>query len=382
MKFTKYLPLFGITPVILTRKNIAYHSYDDEIGEDVPDIRVLRTESMDPARILHILGMRNYSVSRWHVPIKRTMNFPDNKTPWVPFAYNAARKIDFDYVFVTAPPFSAFIAGYYIARISGKPLIVDFRDAWLEFPFMPYKGQLQKEFVRNWERKIVGLASLIVVVDDNIRNSLIDKYPDIIDKISVIPNGYDPDDFQRISEPDRFTISYLGTVRAERNPENILEAVSQFMVSNRLNKEKVRFRFIGHVEEFFLRSIRDYGFIELTGHLPYKKAIRTFSNSHMAVLITTGSEYFFPSRQNEYLASGLPIIVCGKSKGLHMLAKAFKRGYPGWIFDFNDIEGMKKRIGNLYAKYRKGVVVKGKTPYQEYTRKNLTRILAENIKKI
>lgn len=382
VKFAKYLPLFGLTPVILTRKNIAYHSYDDEIGEDVRNTKVLRTDSIDPARMLYLMGMRKYNVSRWHGSIKRTINFPDNKTPWVPFAYCAARKIDFDYIFVTAPPFSAFIAGYYIARCSGKPLIVDFRDAWLEFPFMPYRGQLQKEFVRYWERKIVDLARLIVVVDDNIKKSLIDKYPDISGKISVIPNGYDPDDFQRTSELDRFTISYLGTVREERDPGNILKAVSQFTAKKGLPEEKIRFRFIGHVEEFFLRSMQNYGFVEATGHFPYKKAIHTFCNSHLAVLITTGSEYFFPSRQNEYLASGLPIVVCGRSKGLHVLAKAFEKGYPGWIFDFDDIEGMKKRIGDVYAKYRKRIAVKGKTPYQEYTRKNLTRILAERIKKI
>ncbi len=382
VKFAKYLPFFGITPTILTRKNIAYHSYDDEIERDVRNVKVLRTCSMDPARILYLLGMRNYSVSRWHGPIKRTINFPDNKTPWVPFAFSTARKTGFDYIFATAPPFSTFITGYYLARSSGKPLVVDFRDAWLEFPFMPYKGRLQKEFVRLWERKVVEIASLIIVVDDNIKNSLLDRYPQIRDKLYVIPNGYDPDDFKRTEEPEKFTISYLGTIRKERNPENILKAISNVISENRLEKDGIRFRFIGHVEERFLRMIKNYTFAELTGHLPYRKAINIFCNSHLAVLITTGSEYFFPSRQNEYLASGLPIIVCGRSKGLHVLSGALEKGYPGWIFDFEDIDGLTKRFSDLYGKYKKGIVITGKTPYQAYTRKNLTRILAEKIHKI
>jgi glycosyltransferase involved in cell wall biosynthesis len=382
VKFVKYLPQFGITPMIITRKNIAYHSYDDEIGEDVREARVLRTCSMDPARILYLLGMKDYSVSRWHGPIKRTMNFPDNKTPWVPFAYRTARHIGFDYIFTTAPPFSTFITGYYLARSTGKPLIVDFRDAWLEFPFMPYKGRLQKGFVRKWERKVVDIAALIIVVDDNIRTSLIKRHPHIGKKICVIPNGYDPDDFRKTEEPDRFTVSYLGTVRAERDPENLLKAIAQFVTKNGLDSNKIRFRFIGHVEEYFRRKMEKYSFVEFTGHLPYKRAINTFCNSHLAVLVTTGSEYFFPSRQNEYLASGLPIIACGRSTGLHILTDAFGKGYPGWIFGFEDIDGMSKRISNLYSKYRKGIVIKGKTPYQEYTRKNLTRLLAEKIKRI
>ncbi|UCG29772.1 MAG: glycosyltransferase [candidate division WOR-3 bacterium] len=382
LKFAKYLPAFGIKPFVITRKDVAYHSYDREIQEDVKGMEVLRTGSMDPARLLYILGMRKYNVSRWHGSIKCTINFPDNKTPWVPFAYSAARKTNFDYVFVTAPPFSAFITGYYIARSSGKPLIVDFRDAWLEFPFMPYRGRLQKEFVRNWERKIVEVARLIVVVDDNIKNSLLRRYPQIKEKIWVIPNGFDPDDFRQTEEPDRFTISYLGTVRAERDPECILKAIAQFMSQNRLDKDKIRFRFIGHIEEYFRKKIKKYSFVECTGHLSYKKAISTFCNSHVAVLVTTGSEYFFPSRQNEYLASGLPVIICGRSKGLHMMADAIGKGYPGWVFDFEDIGGMSRRIGDLYDGYSKGIVIKGKTPYQEYTRKNLTRMLAEKIKRI
>lgn len=382
VKFVKYLPVFNITPTVITRKNIAYHSYDSEIGEDVRGARVLRTCSMDPARILYLLGMKNYNVSRWHGPIKRTINFPDNKTPWVPFAYGAARQVKFDYVLATAPPFSTFITGYYLARSLGKPLIVDFRDAWLEFPFMPYRGRLQKGFVRAWERKVVDIAGLIVVVDDNIRASLVMRHPYIGKKICVIPNGYDPDDFGKTEEPDRFTVSYLGTVRAERDPENLLKAIAQFLSKEGLHKNQICFRFIGHVEEHFRRRMKKYSFVEFTGHLPYKKAINTFCNSHLAVIVTTGSEYFFPSRQNEYLASGLPIVVCGKSTGLHVLAKALEKGYPGWIFDFEDIGGMSKQFSALYSKFRKGRLPKGRTPYKEYTRRNLTRMLVERIKRI
>ncbi len=349
---------------------------------DVAEVEVVRTSSLDPARLLYMLGMREYKTSRWHSPIKQAINFPDNKTPWVPFAYCAGMISQFDHIFVTAPPFSAFMTGYYLARRTGKPLIVDFRDAWLEFPFMPYKGSLQKAFVRSWEKKIIGMARLIVVVDTNIKKSLLSRYPDIHERICVIPNGYDPDDFVRTRTPDVFTISYLGTIREERDPENVLRAVERFMNASGISKENIRFRFIGHVEERFSNRMKDYPFVETTGHLPYKQAISAFCNSHLAILITTGSEYFFPSRQNEYLASGLPIMVCGRSKGLHLLSDAFKSGYPGWIYDFGDVEGMKRKLGDLYKKHKKGIFVRGKTPFVEYTREKLTQRLVERIKRI
>lgn len=380
VKFAKYLPRFGIMPKIITCKEIAYHSHDGSLADDVPGIDVTRTDSLDPARLMYRLGMRNYRVKDWHGTIKRAVNLPDNKLPWAPFAYRAGKRKDFDQIFVTGPPFSAFITGYCLAKSTGKPLIADFRDAWLEYPFMRYEGPIQKGFVRYWEEKIVRSAEVITVVDDNIKSALADRYPQYAGKISVISNGFDPDDFVPTERPRAFTISYLGTIRPERDPENVLRAVGRFCATKRVGADKIRFKFIGHVEERFLRRMRNNTLVETTGHLPYKDAIREFCNSHLAVMITTGSEYFFPSRQQEYLASGLPVIVCGRSKGLHVMADAFKEGYPGWIFDFDDIEGMSKRICHVYQKWATGSIIKGKTPYKEYTRENLTGALAEVIR--
>ncbi len=316
----------------------------------------------------------------WHRSVKAAFNIPDNKLPWFPFAYDAGIRIDFDYIFVTAPPFSSFITAYYLAKKMSKPLILDFRDAWLEFPFMPLKGSIIRRIVTHWERKLTDYASLIITVDDNIKKILIEKYPRISKKVFVIPNGYDPDDFTTTEKPNIFTISYLGTIREERDPKNFLQAVDEAVSEHTIQKNKIKIKFIGHIEDIYMKKIKTYRFAETFGHLPYRKALREFSSSHLALMITTGSSYFFPSRQNEYLASSLPILVCGKSEGIHLLEKAFKRGYPGWIYDFNNIEGIKNKIYDIYQDFEDGKTLKGETPYREYTRKNLAKKLAELIK--
>jgi len=376
VKFSKYLPQFGIESVALTCKNIAYHSIDEELGGELKNMKTFRTESLDPARILYLLGIRKYHPKKWQLPIKQAVNFPDNKVPWLPFAYSAARKIKFDAIFVTAPPFSSFILAYLVARETDKPLILDFRDAWLEFPFMPYKGEMQKKFVSHWEKKVTEYASRIICVDENIRNILIKKFPHISQKISVIPNGYDPDDFQTSGKPTIFTIAYLGTIREERNPKRFLESVQALITQNRIPETDIRIKFIGYIEGRFLKEIEKYKFTKTLGHLPYIHAIREFSSSHVGLMITTGNQYFFPSRQNEYLASGLPIIVCGRSKGIHLLEEAFQKGYPGWIYDYDDIDGMKTKIFEMYQDYRHGKIITGETPYKQFTRENLTKKLA------
>ncbi len=352
VKFAKYLPGFRIDPIILTRKNIAYHSLDFELGSELKNIIVHRTESLDPARILYYLGIRKYQPAKWQVPIKKTMNFPDNKIGWIPFAFARGQKIDFDCILVTAPPFSAFITGYMVGKNTGKPLILDFRDAWLEFPFMPYETEIQKKFVLYWEKKLTQFASAIVAISEDIRTALVRRYPMLAEKISVIPNGYDPDDFSRVTYPEKFTISYLGTIRRERNPETILKAVSEFVQINKLSADEVELKFIGHIEKEFLKMIKLYPFTRVLGHLSYQKALREFCNAHLAVMITTGDEFFFPSRQNEYLASGLPIICCGKSEGIQILKNAYKKGYPVWIYEYKDYSAISKKISEVFIMYK------------------------------
>lgn len=379
VKFAKYLPDFGIEPIVVTRKSIPYHSMDSELGDQVKHIKIIRTESIDPARLLHIMGMRHYRPKPWHLPAKQAMNFPDHKILWLPFVFNTGRRIEFDYVFVTAPPFSAFISSYYLAQTLSKPLILDFRDAWLEFPFLPYKTRMKKAYVSRWEKKLVDLASLIIVVDNNIKDKLCERYPYIQEKVFVIPNGYDPGDFNIQEKPKIFTMSYLGTIREERNPMNILKAIKEIIMENKIHDKDIKLKFIGHIEDNYLHKINNFSFTDTYGHLPYTKAIKEFSASHAGIMITTGSKYFFPSRQNEYLATGLPIIVCGRSKGIHLLEKAFNKGYPGWIFEYDDIEGIKKQILKVYTKFKQGHMIHGKTPYTQYTRRNLSKKLAELI---
>lgn len=382
VKFVKYLPEFGIEPIILTRKDIAYHSLDPELGKELKNIPVFKTESLDPARILYVLGMHNYHPQKWQVPIKKALNFPDNKTGWIPFACIKALNIDFDYIFVTAPPFSSFITGYIVSKMTGKPLILDFRDAWLEFPFMRYENRLQRNFVACWEKKVAKFASCIIAVSGQIKRTLMSRNLELAEKIYVIPNGYDPDDFPQVALPEKFTISYIGTVREERNPETFLMAVQNFIRDTRLSLNEVEVKFIGYIDDEYLKMIQQYPFVRILGHLSHYEALREFCTAHLAFITTTGDEFFFPSRQNEYLASGLPIICCGWSGGFRLLKEALDRGYPGKIFDYEDVTGMKGKIHEIFVQYRYNKIQRASHPFPEYTRKNLTRLLAEQIHKL
>ncbi len=54
-KLAKFLPRFDWQPIILTVKPIAYYHYDNELLNDLKDISIFRSESLDLARLLYLL---------------------------------------------------------------------------------------------------------------------------------------------------------------------------------------------------------------------------------------------------------------------------------------------------------------------------------------
>ena len=51
-KFAKYLPEFGLNPIILTVKELGYYQKDWQQFEGINKNQIYRTESLDPIRFL------------------------------------------------------------------------------------------------------------------------------------------------------------------------------------------------------------------------------------------------------------------------------------------------------------------------------------------
>jgi len=47
-----------------------------------------------------------------------------------------------------------------------------------------------------------------------------------------------------------------------------------------------------------------------------------------------------------------------------------------------DLKAKRKKLSEIYRKYRKGITIRGKMPYVEYTREKLTGKLAEIVKRV
>jgi glycosyltransferase involved in cell wall biosynthesis len=205
-KFCRYLPEFDWSTTALTVKDIAYYTHDRYLLEDVALSKIVASGSLDPARILYRLGKKSVKWTGSPSALAGILNLPDSKLGWLmpavlkglPLARSA------QVILATAPPFTSLLVGLLLSRLTGRPLVADFRDSWLEFPFVPYTGIYQH--INYWlEREVARHAAHILAVSRAIEGDLCRRYPWLKDNMTVIPNGFDPSDFDRPSSTSRFT---------------------------------------------------------------------------------------------------------------------------------------------------------------------------------
>lgn len=385
-RFCQYLPEFNWGPIVLTPKKIAYYTQDESLLEGLGDLDIVRTESFDPARFLYLAGKKSISWKGGRQSIRWLFNLPDSKLGWLPGAISAGAKIldKVDLILATAPPFTSLLIGLILARIGNKPYVVDFRDAWLDFPFVPYRG-LYRKLNYLMERKVVNSSRHIVVVSELIKQKLMARYPLDDDAITIVPNGYDSDDFRDHDEPPEFTIVHLGTLRRSRDPGFLFGALRELLQDNMIDA-RTRVKFIGNVLPEVVAKAREFNIeknVIFLQHQPYRRAIKELNSAHLLFLIADKETAIFPSRQCEYLATGLPIVVLGKTSTSEVFEAARKKySYPLKMITIDDVEMIKKEICYYYQKFREGAIKRKKIDLKVFDRRNQTQKLAEIFDKL
>jgi len=371
-KFCKYLPKFGWQPVVLTVKDIAYYTRDPFLGDDAAPALVHKSSSFDPARVLYLLGRRSVKWTGAPSSLGRLLRLPDSKLGWlIPAVLKGlphARKSSL--ILATAPPFTSFLVGLLLGKLTRKPLVVDFRDAWLEFPFVPYRG-IHRAINYRLEREVVRHAAYVIAVSNAIKASLIRRYPWLEEKIAVVPNGYDPDDFGRELQVRDFTITHLGTFRKSRNPEPVLAAVRQLIDEKQISPGTV-VKFIGNILPDVAESVhrlRLENNVVFHNYLPHVQAMKELNASHLLFLITDEESQIFPSRQGEYLATGWPIMVIGPATNAEVFdSRRVKSTYPITAIVSDDIEKIKSTIVEFYRRYKTGTLRRRPLRLPEFNR--------------
>lgn len=280
--------------------------------------------------------------------LRGNLLLPDPRKGWNKYAYRKAveliRHFDIDTVVTTSPPHSTQLTGLKLKKALGIKWIADLRDPWTDIYYYSQFNHtpLARRIDLGFERQVVETADVVVTVSEDVKRIFATKssFP-IEDKIHVIPNGFDQDDFTEKPVPKeiRKVITYTGTISEAYDIDRFLEALKGL---DEQLKSSVLLRFVGNMPPSVIQKFRDSGLeIELTGYVDHTKSIEYLMRSDLLLLViprVKNNQGILTGKFFEYLASRKPILAIGPVGG--DLARIMDETGCGTLFDYDDSKGM------------------------------------------
>lgn len=344
LKFAKYLPQFGWSPVILTVKKGEYPAIDETLLKDVPeDLIVYKTPTLEPFALYRTFtgqkaddkittfvlteDSRGSLKKRLAASIRGNLFIPDARIGWKPFAVKAARRIirdhNIDLIFSTAPPMSTHLIAKEVAKKSQLPWVADFRDPWTDV-FYYHKLKRSKAALaldKRYEASVLQSADAIVTVSPTIVKLFEQK---VTNHYFVIPNGYDAQDFHDIDPlPDdgKFHMVHAGHLAGNQNPTGLWQALQNLIKESSHFQQKLHINFYGSIHTEVHRSILEHGleaFASFHQYIPHDKLVAVMKRAALLFFVVPETSYakgIPTSKLFDYMGAGRPILGIGPEHG-------------------------------------------------------------------
>jgi len=358
LSFAKYLPVFGIKPVVFTLdpesipvffgKDITDKNLMEKLPGETEVVYISVNKMQEKNKFKKFFEIRDRNTGTWEIAAEKLLLEFKNK--YKPSA-----------LFVTAPPFTMASFGKRMAKKLDLPLILDMRDAWAYWNMVPYRTWFHYYFTKKEELSCFKAAKVITVTSQQTINDFRVLHPGIApDKFFLVTNGYDEAlvnvDFN-LADKEKFTIGYSGgfyydpngralmfskwwqkkpqqwfyyVPRKEdwlyRSPYFIFKAFSELKKLSPVIFNKIELQFIGDKPVWFDDMLSEFDISENVKHLgiySHKDSI-AFQQSCDILMITSskvigGNDYSIAGKTFEYLSMQKPVLsfVCdGAQKDL------------------------------------------------------------------
>lgn len=353
LKLAKYLPSYDVTPSVLTVANPSVPLRDDSMLKDIPEgIEVVRARTFEPgyatkqAAWQAASGNQAPSLKRRVIgqatAVAKNLLVPDPQILWQPAAqaalFKRLRSNDADdVVFITAPPFSAFVAAPLVrAARRSTAVVLDYRDEWITIrTHFEMMGALSRVLGGPLEHATLRCAHMITTATDAFRQNLLDHFP-FLDpgRVVTIENGFDTDDFPRVlPEPpsDRFVITYAGSVLVQNSPRGFLGGVRLLHERAPELAKLLDVVFIGRIvdtELVHFEGTEKLG-VRRLGYIPKEEVTPALAASHMVLCLLDempGAERIYPAKIFELLHLDRPCLTLAPEGALTALVRQHHLG--------------------------------------------------------
>jgi len=399
LKFVKYLPQNGWRPIVLTTSDSKFYAYDYTLDQDIPEEAIVYQTK--PTKLFSVKGSDNDKPipvdtpvkypSAWWQKLKRIVSLavmqPDSRKFWKQKALDTADQIfqehKIDVVFASGPPFTSFLVARELSLKYNVSYILDYRDLWVDNAYYYYITIFHKRYAQKLEKLCLQRAERITVINREMKESLLRRYNVVShEDISILPHGFDSEDFDDISEspdPKLFTLTHSGLFPDDLTPKHFLKAIAQLMEEDPDIKSVIRLIFVGIMKKQDLKLIKKLGLSDITtvtGYVSHSEAV-TFLMKSDVLWMMIPNNIVTPSRLYEYIGSGKPLLVSAVEGGIRQLAD---NSGAAITTDPDDIIQIKKAVQEFYNKWQKGILPNVSDDYKKsFDRKTLTEQLSKEL---
>lgn len=402
LKFVKYLPEHGFEPIVYCPKNPSYPITDESLLKEIPkNITVLKQPIKEPYRFARFLSKKSSkTISSGVIPeakkqslVERLMLFvrgnffiPDARKNWVKpsvkFLSGYITEHNIKTVITTGPPHSLHLIGLNLKRKLNIKWITDFRDPWTTIGYhkeLKLLSFAEKKHI-SLEREVLNSADKIIVTSNHTKNEFAKKTNK---PIQVITNGYDTTSASIQAKDSKFSISHIGSLLSERNPEVLWKVLSKLIKENEDFRVNFELNLVGVVSDTIVDSIKEHelrNYLNLVGYVKHGDAIAFQQKSQLLLLIEIDSEdtkAIIPGKLFEYMVSETPILAIGpKDSDVEQIIKSTNTGV---YFTYTSEKKLKQQILNFFETFKKGDLKSHPIGLQKYSRKALTKSLSKFI---
>lgn len=408
LKFAKYLPQYGWKPVIYTPENPDFEIEDQSLLNDVsPNTTVLTTKIWEPYHIYRFIAGKKKEGQHHHTSkqkskkkgflhklaftLRGNLLIPDPRRFWIKPSINYLLKYlkenPVDAIISTGPPHSMHMIALKLHRQTHIPWIADFRDPWTNIDF--YKElnltYLADKIHHKKEQQVISEADCVVSVTPTWCSEFEAKHPK---KIALVHNGYDEADVAKrdVTLDADFSLAHIGIINKDRNPKVLWRALSFLVKENEELRKALKIKLVGKIDDAVFADIDRYElaeYVQTISYLPHTEAIEFQQKAQLLLLLinnTPNANGILTGKLYEYMASQRPVLAIGPTGS--DIAKLLHDTKAGSIVDFNDVEGMKAELLQLFEHYKTGSLISSATGYQHYSRRFQCGIMAQLLNEI
>ncbi|MFC6877133.1 glycosyltransferase family 4 protein [Flavobacterium myungsuense] len=402
LKFVKYLPDFGIQPIVYIPENPTYPIIDEGLMNEVSDKAIIiKKKILEPYGLASVFSKnKTKKISSGIIPnarkqtrleqlliwIRGNLFIPDARVLWVKpsvrFLEKYIQENNIETIITSGPPHSLHLIGLHLKKNLTIKWIADFRDPWTTIGYHKALrlSDYSKKKHKTLEKIVLNTADTIIVTSNTTKI----EFQAITNKpIEVITNGFDVEKVEPQSLDEKFTLAHIGSLLSERNPIILWQVLSELVKEVSDFSNHFQLKLIGTVSQEILDTLQRYNlneFINYLGYVSHQEAIAHQRKSQVLLLIEINSKdtmSIIPGKLFEYMVSERPILAIGP-RGSDF-AEIMTTTNTGVFFDYGEKDKLKSVILNYYHQFLEGKLKSNAVGLQQYSRKNLTEKLAKLI---